>query len=191
YVLQNGWLIAGIELIGDHGFGTFTQNGGTNSANIVSVGPGSYLKNGGGLFASEVEVATAGGSLTHVGGNATITNLLRLDAQGSAAAAFNMFGGSLSTPRLEMLSDGLFTQTNGTVNVTGELFMEENRISASANSYHLDGGKLSTAKTTISISSHSSTTFIQNGGSHNIWDTLWINGSASLYQFHGGTLNAA
>jgi hypothetical protein len=190
YNLQGGWLeVDAVELVGDHGFGTLIQSGGTNSASLVSVGPGSYSKSGGGLFAGEVEIATTGSSMTHSGGSTTISNLLRLDAQGSGSAMFNMLGGSLSTPRIELLSAGLFTQSNGTVNVANELFMEENRSGAGSNSYHLDGGNLFAAQTTISFSSVSST-FIQNGGTHVVTNTLWINGSSTLYQMTGGTLNA-
>jgi len=86
YVLQTGWLIVGTELIGDNGFGTLTQNKGTNSASQLNVGNGIYVKNDGGLFAGEINVDAPNGSiisppsaiLNHAGGTATITNDLRL-----------------------------------------------------------------------------------------------------------------
>jgi len=102
---------------------------------------------------------------------------------------FKMLGGSLSTPRIELDSAGLFSQSNGTVNVANELFMEENRSGAGANSYHLDGGNLFAANTTISFSSAGSS-FIQSGGTHIVTNTLWINGTSALYQWSGGTINA-
>src|SRR5262249_51626568 len=102
----------------------------------------------------------------------------------------NMLGGSLSTPRIEMDSAGLVTQSNGTVKVANELFMEENRSGASANAYYLDGGNLFAARTTVSFSSYSTTSFIQNGGTHIVTNTLWVNGGSAIYQFRGGTINA-
>src|SRR5262249_35288687 len=36
-----------------------------------------------------------------------------------------------------------------------------------------------------------SNSFIQNGGTHIVTGTLWINGTSTLYQFHGGMINAA
>jgi hypothetical protein len=188
YVLQSGWLIVGVhEAIGANGFGTLIQSGGTNSASTLFVSLGNYLKNGGGLFAGEVALVNASATMTHAGGTATITNMLRLNAQGSAAR-FNMLGGSLSTPRIDMLSGGLVTQSNGTVNVSSELFMEENSANASPVTYSLNGGNLFTARTTVS---HATSSFSQNGGAHVVTNTLWINGSSTTYQFHGGTLNAS
>ena len=126
YVLQSGWLIVGAhELVGQTGFGTLTQNGGTNSASDLAVGNGIYVKNGGGLFAGEVRVISPSGTLTHAGGTATITNVLRLAGQsGQDIATFNMHGGSLSSPRVQLESAAVFTQTNGTVNVATELFVD-------------------------------------------------------------------
>src|SRR5204863_8302415 len=104
-----------------------------NSASNLDVGNGTYVKNGGGLFAGEVRLvapsqpifAPPAAILTHAGGTATITNNLRLVGQGNRtnprSATFNMFGGSLSTPRIEMETGGIFNQTNGTVNVANEL----------------------------------------------------------------------
>jgi hypothetical protein len=101
-----------------------------------------------------------------------------------------MLGGSLSTPRMEMESGGLVTQSNGTVNVSRELFMEENRASASPNAYYLNGGNLFAARTTISFSTHSSTSFNQSGGMHIVTNQLSINGSSTIYHFRGGTVSA-
>jgi hypothetical protein len=191
YTLQGGWLMVNVfEGLGEHGLGTLIQSGGTNSASTLFVGPGNYFKNGGGLFAGEVAIVTSGSSLTHAGGTTTITNVLRMDASGPGGARFNMLGGTLSTTRIEMESAGLVTQSNGTVNVTGELFMEENGSGASVNTYYLNGGNLFAAKTTVSFSSHSSTSFIQTGGAHIVTNTLWINGTSTIYQFRGGTINA-
>jgi hypothetical protein len=187
YTLQSGWLMVNVfEGVGFHGLGTLIQSGGTNSAPTVFVGPGNYLKNGGALFAGEVGIVVSGSSLTHSGGSTTISNLLEFDA--GPGAAFNMLGGSVSTPRIEMTSGGLFTQSNGTVNVSGELFMEVNRQGSEPNSYHLNGGNLFTANTTISFKD---STFFQSGGTHLVTNTLWINSGTSIYQFTGGTLNAA
>jgi hypothetical protein len=89
-----------------------------------------------------------------------------------------------------MESGGLFTQSNGTVNVANELFMQARHSGDSACAYYLDGGNLFTSRTTVSYASYfSSNTFIQNGGTH-VVNTLWINGSSTFYQFHGGTINA-
>jgi hypothetical protein len=199
YVLQSGWLIVnGPEVVGENGLGTLTQNGGTNSSNVIDVGNGVYVKNGGGLFAGEIVVdapsvpifAAPTAILTHAGGTATITNDLRLVGQGNRhnphSATFNMFGGSLSTPRIQMQVAGLFNQTNGTVNVANELFVDDKGLLAS--SYSLSGGNLFTSETTLSSSWPESSTFSQSGGTHIVKEKVWINGSA-IYQLTGGKVS--
>src|SRR5262249_52356856 len=153
YVLRNGWLIvSAFELVGETGFGTLTQNGGTNRARQINVGNGTYIKNGGGLFAGEIVVdapsepifAPPTAILTHAGGTGLVTNDLRLVGQGGRlnprSATFNMFGGSLSTPRIQMEEAGVFNQTNGTVNVANELFINDD--AAIPSNYYLSGGNL-------------------------------------------------
>ena len=185
YLLQSGWLIvSSVELVGENGFGTLTQNDGTNSVNLISIADGTYVKNGGGLFAGDVDVSNAA-NLTHAGGAATVTNLVRLNGQQFGGTKFNMLGGSLSTPRIELVSSGEFTQSNGTVNVASELFNQTGRGPSS--SYYLSGGNLFSARTTISSYS---ARFLQSGGTHIVTNQLWINGTSALYQMSGGTLNA-
>src|ERR1041385_1362917 len=200
YVLQSGWLILSVvEVVGENGFGTLNQNGGTNSAPQIDVGNGTYVKSGGGLFAGEVVVnapsapifAPPTAILTHAGGTATITNDLRLVGQGSRtnprAATFNMFGGSLSTPRIQMEEAAVFNQTNGAVNVANELLIDDNTGIPSR--YYLSGGNLFTSDTSLSSSYPESSTFTQSGGRHIVTDTVWINGNA-IYQMNGGTVSA-
>jgi hypothetical protein len=94
------------EGVGKNGFGTLIQTGGTNNATELVVGKGIYTKTGGGLFAGDLSILAPGESfiappdaiLTHSGGSATITNLLRLvgqAAQSPRVATFNMWGGAL------------------------------------------------------------------------------------------------
>lgn len=200
YVLHSGWLIvSGPEVIGETGFGTLTQNGGTNSASLIDVGNGTYVKSAGGLFAGEISLtapfvpiyAPPTAVLTHAGGTATITNQLRVLGQGNRhnphMATFNMFGGSLSTPRIQLQEAGIFNHTNGTVSVANELFMDDNGGTL-ASAYHLSGGTLSTSRTTISSSYPESGTFSQSGGAQTVTDTIWINGTAT-YQLTGGTVS--
>jgi len=199
YVLQSGWLIVNqFEEVGQNGFGTLTQNGGTNSANNLFVGNGTYVKNGGGLFAGEVRVlapsepifAPPTAIMTQAGGTAMITNDLRLAGQGNRTnprtATFNMFGGSLSASRILLEEAGVFNQTNGTVNVANELFVDDNGGRVPSN-YYLSGGNLFTPDTAISSSYPESSHIFQSGGMHIIADTLWINGNA-IYQLSGGTM---
>lgn len=201
YVLQNGWLIVGVfEGIGQTGFGLLTQNGGTNSAGELAVGNGSYVKNGGGLFAGEVRVdapaepifAPPTAILTLAGGTATITNDLRLLGQGNRqnprSATFNMFGGTLSVHRILLEPAAQVLQTNGTVNVANEVLMDDNGRVPST--YHLSGGTLATPATTVSSSYPESSTFDQSGGTHIVTNTLWINGNA-IYHLSGGTVSAS
>ena len=200
YVLQSGWLIVSVvEVVGANGFGTLNQNGGTNSAPRIDVGNGTYMKNGGGLFAGEIVVdapsepifAPPTAILTHAGGTSIITNDLRLVGQGNRlnprAATFNMFGGSLSTPRIQMEEAGMFNQTNGTVNVANELFVDDNGGRVPSR-YYLSGGNLFASDTTISSSYPEPSTVSQSGGRHIITNTLWINGNA-MYQLTGGTVS--
>ena len=201
YALQSGWLIVGaVELVGETGFGTLTQNGGTNSASQIDVGNGTYVKNGGGLFAGEILVdapsepifAPPTAILTHAGGTAIITNNLRLVGQGGRqnprTATFNMFDGALLTPRIQMEEAGVFNQTSGTVNVANELFIDDNATIPS--NYYLSGGNLFTSDTTISSSYPESGSFNQSGGMHIVTDTVWINGTG-MYQLSGGTVSAS
>ena len=186
YVLQNGWLIVGEhELVGGNGFGTLVQLGGTNSAPDLAVGNGFYLKNGGALFAGELRVISSSGTMTHAGGTATVTNVLRLNGQGSQISKFNMLGGSLVTPRIQLEQAARFTQSNGTVNVASELFIDDDRNEPST--YALAGGNLFANKTTIT--STPGTGFDQSGGTHIVTNQLIIS-SATMYRMSGGTLSA-
>lgn len=202
YLLRTGWLIVSEhELVGNNGFGTLIQNGGTNSTSDLAVGNGFYVKNGGGLFAGEVRVlapsvsivAPPSAILTHAGGAATITNNLRLVGQGSRlnprSATVNMFGGSLSANRVQLEVAGVFNQTNGIVNVSNELFIDDNggRIPSS---YYLSGGNVFTPRTTISSSYPEPCYLNQSGGTHIVTNQLWINGNA-IYQLSGGTVAAS
>ncbi len=202
YILQSGWLIVNVfEGVGQNQFGTFIQNGGTNSASDLFVDYGNYLKNGGSLFAGDVRLIApspqlnsfAGAILTHAGGSAIITNDLRLEGQGNRhapqAATFNMFGGSLSVRRILMEEAGMFFQTNGTVNVANELFVGDNGGNLSS-TYHLSGGNLFTSDATISSSSSEPSYITQSGGTHIVTNNLWINGTA-IYLFQGGTVIAS
>lgn len=160
YELQKGWLIvSGAEVIGASGFGTLTQNDGTNSASQINVGYGIYGKNGGGLFAGDLTLyapnepiyGPPAAILTHSGGTATITNALNVFGQGNRhnphGATFNMFGGSLSTPRIHLQQAGFFQHTNGAVNVANELYIDDNATLDST--YSLSGGNLFTSNTTV------------------------------------------
>jgi len=202
YILQSGWLIVSdFEGLGQNGFGTLTQNGGTNSANDLFVGNGTYVKNGGGLFAGEVRVlapsepifAPPTAIMTHAGGTAMITNDLRIVGQGNRTnprtATLNMFGGSLSAYRILLEEAGVFNQTNGTVNVANELFVDDNGGRVPSR-YYLSGGNLFTSDTTISSSYPESSTIGQSEGTHIVTNTLWINGNA-IYQLIGGTVTAS
>jgi hypothetical protein len=199
YVLQSGWLMVNtFEGLGQNGSGTLTQNGGTNSTSTLFVGPGHYVKNAGGLFAGEVRVigvsapifAQPASVMTHAGGTAIITNVLTLEGQGSRhdpePGVFNMSGGSLSTPRIQLVEAGLFTQSNGTVNVANELFLDDHGGTL-ASSYSLFGGNLITSNETVESSWPENSEISQNGGTNTIATTLWINGSA-IYQLSGGRL---
>jgi hypothetical protein len=202
YILRNGWLIVSVhEDVGANGFGTLTQNGGTNSTADMSVGNGTYVKNGGSLFAGGVLVdapslsisAPPTAILTHAGGTATITNDLSIIGQGNRLnpklATVNMFGGSLSAYRILMEVAGAFYQTNGTVTLENELFIDDNGGTL-ASTYNFSGGSLFTPETTVESSYPQTSSLNQSGGRQIVTNTLWINGTA-LYQLSGGTLTAS
>ena len=201
YTLQSGWLIANVvELVGDNGFGTLTQNGGTNSATQINVGNGIYTKNGGGLFAGEIALEAPSGSLlappsailNHAGGTASITNDLRLVGQGDRhnphVATFNMSSGSISTPRIQMEETSVFNQSDGIVNVSGELFIDQG--TGMGSSYYLSAGTLFTSATTLSSSWPENSALFQSGGTHIVTNTLWMNGSG-MYELTGGSLSVS
>lgn len=201
YVLQDGWLVVSEhELVGQNGFGTFHQNGGTNSTSDLAVGNGTYVKNGGGLFADELRViapsepifAPPAAVMTHAGGTAIITTDLSLNGVSSRLnprpAMFNMLGGSLAANRILIESAGRLTQSNGTVNVATEVFIENSGSVSGV--YLLAGGNLFTAKTTVSSPSWDPSYFSQSGGTHIMTNQLSINGTA-VYQLMGGTVSVS
>jgi hypothetical protein len=196
YVLHSGWLIVDVhESVGENGFGTLTQNGGTNSSPDISVGNGTYVKTAGGLFAGELRVlgtseptlVPPAGVMTHAGGTAIISNVLRLVGQANQRiATFNMLGGSLAAPRVQLEVAARFTQSNGLVNVAQELFIDDGRGIPS--SYALSGGNLFVGNAIVSSSS--STGFDQSGGTHRVTNNLWI-ANESIYRLSGGTLSVS
>lgn len=201
FQLQNGWLVVDSqEIIGGTDLGTLIQNNGTNSTPNLLVGNGVYTRNGGALFAGQMVIdaplvaifAPPSAVVNHLAGSATITNLLRLVGESSRfsprAAMFNMSGGSLSTPLIQLQTAAEFHQTGGVVTLSEELSVNDfgSRVSSD---YFLSGGTLLTPRTTLLSSYPNADGFVQSGGSHVVSDTLSLNGSA-MYQFRGGTVSA-
>ena len=193
YVLRNGWLMVGVhEAVGHHGVGTLIQEGGTNTAPSIAVGKGQYLKNGGGLFAGELRILSPSlvprPNMIHAGGTATISNALRVvggDRLGPEPVRFDMVGGSLSARHIQLEHAGTFTQSNGTVNLAGELLIYTSGW-RSRSDYYLYGGNLSASRTTISWSCSVN----QSGGTHSVSNELWMSGYEAVYRFSGGSLNS-
>jgi hypothetical protein len=166
--------------------GTFHQSGGTNRVSSLLLTQGGYLKSGGDLFAGGISVIGSSGPLfaplspgmTQWNGTTTITNDLTVEGQGNRhapeMATFNLYGGSLSANRILLEQNGFFRQTNGTVDVTNDLYITDNSTLASV--YYLSDGTLSTSNTTITSSYPENSSFSESGGTHHISNTLSILG---------------
>ena len=191
YILNNGILSTKYaETIGRNGFGSFTQNGGTNTVSVVmylgydSASTGTYSLNGGQLStasayigandspnAFDFSIPGGTGTFTQSGGTNTISSNLYLGAN-NGHGAYNLNNGALSAPSeyvgwIKLTGGtGAFTQAGGT-NTASDLYVGYG--SGATGTYNLNGG-------TNTVSSH-----------------LYLgynSGSAGTYNLSGGQLSA-
>jgi hypothetical protein len=199
YNLSGGSLCAPSQYIGYSGTGSFTQTGGTNSANTYLYlgynggSSGNYNLSGGSLYAWYVGLGNGGsgtGSFTQSGGTFSAGSIY-LAEYGSGTYALT--GGSLCSMNLSVGYQGnaSFAQSGGTNSVSGALNV--GRYSGTS-SYTLSGSaQLVASSESIGStdlfqqsSGINSTTFLSNGGRYLITGgTLLVSNGLSS----GGTLD--
>jgi hypothetical protein len=196
YLLEEGTLQAGAEVVGANGTGVFEQAGtatntitgnldvGENAAPSIeripggSAGNGYYVMTGASLSAANEIIGDAGtGSFTQNGGNNAIEGNLTLGNQSSGTGLYTMNSGTL-TAALEQIGNngkGTFIQTGGANRPT-------NISVAAGSSYTMSS---TTGPATLSVSD-----FTANHGTITI--TGQPEGSVNLgnYISYGGTLNS-
>ncbi len=136
------------------------------------------------------------GTFTQYGGQHTISNALTLSGNykndhgfiSTDQPTYNLSGGMLLMPALNLRAFGFFNQAGGTNLIAGNLSVIET-------TYTLSGGMLSNANMTLSPSNtlFGYAVFQQNGGAHIIGGAL-INQSndpfvTSEYRLSGGSLS--
>lgn len=156
YTLQSGTLnvsnplVFSQEFIGYRGAGSFTQSGGTHTANSLSMAvlagsTGVYHLSSGNLNLGSLSLTGAGAAtFNHSGGTNQVAGNVFLSAYGAGSAVYNLSGtGGLTVGSLFVGGEGTnaFTQTGGTHVVNGNLVMGAGTASSSG-TYHLRGGTL-------------------------------------------------
>ena len=194
--------VAGTEVIGNLGTGTFLQSGGSNaigngfSGAVLVLGnnagaSGSYLLSGsGGLSASSEFVGSSGsgafsqsGGTNSIGGNGS--GGLYLGNNLGSSGSYTLSGGSLSVSGngefVGQSGNGTFTQPGGTNNNATAVYLGYNP--GSSGSYTLSGSGLLLAPS-LTVGNSGSGTFFQNGGSNQVGG----NGTGELYVgYNAGT----
>jgi outer membrane autotransporter protein len=135
YNLSGGILATGSLYLGDNGFGTFNQSGGSNQAGSIGLGraggSGTYNLSGGSLSADREQIGLfAGYNFATFNQSGGINTVIALDLAG----IYNLSGGTLSVVGLNILG-GTFNQSDGNV-VANSLGME-------GGTYNQSGGNLS------------------------------------------------
>ncbi len=120
-----------LQLGDNRGTGLLTMSGGT--VNLTNAGSVMNLGWGG----------TSAGTVQHNSGSINLANNLVVNRDSSSAQVYNMAGGNLNASNV-ILGRGIagsatFTQTNGTVALSGNLDVQENN----AGTFSLSGGTLS------------------------------------------------
>lgn len=201
-----GVLTAPLIEVGDLGFGTFTQSGGTNNATTLLLAKGAsgfatYSLTGGVLNVGSVQKGTgfslldiAGGTL-NLGGAGISVNQLFIDAGVGKTGSFTLAAGKTLTADQQTSIDGAgsnsLTQTGGSFN-TGGLNLGGNTGNSGA--FNLSGGTVTTA--IVRVGAHGTGTVAHSGGTLTT-DKLTVGGGsvgfagAGSYTLSGtGVLNA-
>ncbi len=112
------------EFIGNGGTGGFTQSGGTNTTNNLTLGDtatgnGTYnlVKGNLNVTGNEIIGNNGTGTFTQIGGTHTADFLYVGDGTGSTGT-FNLQGGTLSVTHFILMRDGTFNVKNTTTTVT-------------------------------------------------------------------------
>ena len=151
-LLSGGQLSAEYEFIGYSGAGSFTQTGGTHTADGLHLGcelgsNGTYNLSGTGqLLAGDEFIGYSGaGSFTQTGGTHTADGL-HLGGELGSNGTYNLSGTSQLSASYEIIGcygTGTFTQIDGAKMITGNIYL--GCFSGSEGTYNIFNGSLSTA----------------------------------------------
>ncbi|HYK79695.1 MAG TPA: PEP-CTERM sorting domain-containing protein [Micropepsaceae bacterium] len=196
--------VAGEEVIGDSGIGTFTQTAGTHSPSGTltlghsNTGDGTYQLSGGTLAAGgDVVVGDSGkGQFTQTGGAANIAGTLTLGAAAGGNGTWTLSNGNLTVTQDVVIAGagtGTFIQSGGTHTIDGNLSISA--LAGSTGSYTLSDGTLQVAGDErvglVAGAAPGSASFTHSGGVNQIAGTLIVGaGGGGLYTQSGGSLVA-
>jgi len=207
----SGNLSAYSESVGSYnGAGTFTQSGGTNTTQILTLGDsftagtsGSYALSGNGSLSAKYEYLgnRSAGIFTQSGGT-NVTQTLSLGYYAGSSGSYTLSSGSLSVSHYEYIGydgngwneeyndyggNGTFIQTGGTHSAS-YLQLGQSTGDVSSGDYVLSGGSLSVINEEIRRGD-----FTQTGGTHSVTGTLSVgtrSGSSGSYTLGSGSLSA-
>ncbi|MGN6643063.1 MAG: hypothetical protein ACTHKU_08685 [Verrucomicrobiota bacterium] len=202
YTLYNGVLMSPRMSLGTVSYsgGEFDQVGGSVSIGSLNLGGGSfgsysgsgfYNLTNGSLLTDTIEFYS--GYIHQVGGQHTASKGLSLIGYfedygpGSRSVSYDLSGGNLACPSIDMGLLGYFTQSGGTNRVTQDLTFLNTR-------YTLSDGALFTSNTIVlfgrfvtSDRVRAVSQFLQSGGEHHVSNTL---SNMDQYILSGGSLSA-
>ncbi|HXJ01512.1 MAG TPA: hypothetical protein VNH44_09825 [Micropepsaceae bacterium] len=199
--------VAGEEMIGDSGIGSFVQTAGTNSLaggtltlGHADTGNGTYELSGTAILAAggDVVVGDSGtGLFKQTGGAANIAGTLTLGAQAGSHGTLTFSDGTLTVTTDVVVGSGgtgVFTQSGGIVAIDGNLSISA--TAGSAGTYTLSDGTLQVGGNervglVPGVAPSSDNAFIQSGGANQVAGTLFVGaGGGGAYTLSGGTLQA-
>ena len=199
--------VAGEEVIGDGGIGTFTQTAGTHSPSgtltlgHTNTGDGTYQLSGTGTLAAggDAVIGDSGkGQFEQTAGAVNIAGTLTLGAMAGGEGKWTFSNGNLTVTQNVVIGDagtGTFIQSGGTHAIDGNLSISAQ--AGSTGSYTLSGGTLQVAGDeriglVAGVAPGAGNSFIHSGGANQIAGTLIVGaGGGGQYALSGGgTLSA-
>ena len=156
--------VAGLESIGQGGFGSFIQSGGSNQATTLVVGGplggGTFTLSGGTLSLQSAMIGTGGkGNFVHSGG--TLSTAIFTVAAGTYSMSSAAILNSSGVETIGVGGSGAYVQ-NGGVNHSPSFIV--GLLSGGTGSAQLNSGLLNVGST-LAVGSSGTGTFLQNGGS--------------------------
>jgi len=193
-----GELWANQQRIGYEGAGTFTQTGGTNAGNVLSLGcvsgsTGKYSLSTGQLAMGEECISNGGlGMFTQSGGTNTIGSFLCLARNSASRGEYSLSGtGQLWAhyERIGYCGSGMFTHSGGTNTIYHDFTLGEDF--SSVGKYELSSTGQLAVNNDEYIGRGGSGTFTQSGGTNTIGQYLslgYISSSTGEYNLSNGQL---
>ncbi len=199
--------VAGEEVIGDGGHGTFTQTAGTNSLSggtltlgRAATGAGEYHLSGSALLSAggDVIVGDAGtGLFEQTGGVAQIAGTLTVGGSAGGEGTYTFSNGALHVAGDVVIGgggNGTFTQSGGLHTVGGNLVVAS--AAGSSGLYRLTDGTLQVSGDELigrvqGDAPSSANSLVQSAGANQVGGTLVVGaGGGGIYRLDGGSLQA-